>query len=29
MNVTFDSNVWENVIDEADQHYVKIDIFPK
>ena len=24
MNVTFDSNVWEPVIDEADRHYVKI-----
>ena len=24
MNVTFDSNVWENVIDEADRHYVQI-----
>ena len=24
MNVTFDSNVWEKVIDEADHHYVQI-----
>ena len=24
MNVTFDSNVWEPVIDEDDDHFVKI-----